>query len=111
LALVFAAFNAGPFILVLVLVTAYFMAGFGDTATLAAGIVDTADPALRGATLAVYALAGFIGGMLGPVTFGIVLDVAGGRGDPAAWSWAFASLIFAAFVTAAALRFGRSAPR
>ena len=111
LALVFAAFNAGPFILVLILVTAYFMAGFGDTATLAAGIVDAADPALRGATLAVYALAGFIGGMLGPVSFGIVLDVAGGRADPTAWSWAFASLIFAAFFTAAALRFGRSAPR
>jgi MFS family permease len=103
LAILLALFNAGPFILVLILVAAYFMAGFGDTATLAAGIVSAADPRVRGATLAVYALVGFVGGMAGPVAFGIVLDAAGGRNDPAAWGWAFASLILAALLTAGAL--------
>lgn len=107
LALLLAAFNTGPFVLVLVLVAAYFMAGFGDTATLASGVVAAADSRFRGATLAVYALVGFIGGMAGPVAFGIVLDRAGGRADPAAWSWAFASLILAALLTAGALRFRR----
>jgi MFS family permease len=51
----------------------------------------------------VYALVGFVGGMAGPVAFGIVLDAAGGRNDPAAWGWAFASLILAALLTAGAL--------
>jgi len=105
LAILLAVFNAGPFVLVLVLVAAYFMAGFGDTATMAAGVVAAADPMHRGATLAVYALVGFIGGMVGPVAFGIVLDMAGGRGKPAAWSWAFGSLIFAAAFIAFVLRF------
>lgn len=109
LAILLAVFNTGPFILVLVLVAAYFMAGFGDTATLAAGVVAAADPHVRGATLAVYALVGFVGGMAGPVAFGIVLDFAGGRADPDAWAWAFASLIGAALLTAGALHFGKRA--
>ncbi len=107
LAILLALFSTGPFVLILVLVAAYFMAGFGDTATLAAGIVTAADPHVRGATLAVYALVGFVGGMAGPVAFGIVLDFAGGRADPAAWAWAFASLIGAALLTAGALHLRR----
>lgn len=107
LAILLALFSTGPFVLVLVLVAAYFMAGFGDTATLAAGIVAAADPHVRGATLAVYALVGFVGGMAGPVVFGIVLDLAGGRADPAAWAWAFASLIGASMLTAGALHVRR----
>jgi MFS family permease len=109
LALLLAAFNAGPFLVVVVLIALYFMAGFGDTATLAGGLVEAAEGTHRGATLAVYALVGFVAGMIGPVVFGIVLDWAGGRGDPDAWSWAFGSLILAAAITAAALRFGRKA--
>ena len=107
LAVLLALFNSGPFIVVLVLIAGYFMAGFGDTATLAAGIVNAADPHIRGATLAVYALVGFVGGMAGPVAFGVVLDLAGGRADPSAWRWAFASLIGAALLTAGTLHAGR----
>lgn len=107
LALLLAAFNTGPFVLVLVLVATYFMAGFGDTATMAAGVVMAADPVQRGATLAVYALVGFVGGMVGPVAFGIVLDAAGGRADPAAWSWAFGSMLVAALMVVASLHWRR----
>jgi MFS family permease len=83
------------------------MAGFGDTATLAGGLVEAAEGPHRGATLAVYALVGFVAGMIGPVVFGFVLDWAGGRSDPGAWSWAFGSLILAAAVTAVAVHAGR----
>lgn len=107
LALLLAAFNTGPFVLVLVLVAVYFMAGFGDTATMAAGVVAASDPVQRGATLAVYALVGFIGGMVGPVAFGIVLDAAGGRADPAAWSWAFGSMLVATFMVVVPLHWRR----
>ncbi len=91
------------------LVAAYFLTGFGDTATLAAGVVTAADPHVRGSTLAVYALVGFVGGMAGPVAFGIVLNLAGGRADPSAWRCAFASLIGAAMLTAGALHLRRKA--
>jgi hypothetical protein len=36
-----------------------------------------------------------------------VLDLAGGRADPSAWAWAFASLIAAAMLTAGALHMRR----
>jgi len=104
LALLLAALNTGPFLVVVVLVGLYLMAGFGDTATLASGLVEAAEGPYRGAALAVYALVGFIAGMVGPVVFGVVLDVAGGRANPSAWSWAFGSLIFAALLSAGALR-------
>lgn len=107
LALLLAACSAGPFLVVVLLVGLYLMAGFGDTATLAGGIVEASDAATRGAALAVYALVGFVAGMIGPVVFGIVLDRAGGRGDPAAWSWALASLLLAAAIVAVAMHAGR----
>ncbi len=99
--------KTGAFPLIVVLMVLYFMAAFGDTASLAGGIVAASVPEYRGATLAVYALSGFLGGMLGPVTFGIVLDLAGGRAAPEAWTLAFCSLIVGAAVTAGALHFRR----
>ncbi len=85
IALLLALFKTGAFPFIVVLMVLYFMAAFGDTASLAGGIVAASVPEYRGATLAVYALAGFLGGMLGPVTFGVVLDLAGGRSAPQAW--------------------------
>ncbi|MCG8543971.1 MAG: hypothetical protein MJE12_07155, partial [Alphaproteobacteria bacterium] len=107
LVVVLAAAKTGPFLIIVLLIAIYLMAGFGDTATLASGIVEAAASQYRGATLAVYALTGFAGGMAGPVTFGAVLDWTGGRDDPNAWSWAFASLAIGAVITAAALHLRR----
>ena len=107
LVVVLVAAKTGPFLIVVLLIAVYLMAGFGDTATMASGIVGAAEPQYRGATLAVYALTGFAGGMAGPVVFGAVLDWTGGRDDPNAWSWAFASLAIGAVITAAALHLRR----
>lgn len=63
-----------------------------DSAALTTGAVLAADPARRGASIAVHSLVGFVGGFLGPLAFGQVLDLAGGSADPAAWGWAFAAL-------------------
>lgn len=90
---------------VAVIAIVYGMALYADTGTVTAGTVSSADPALRGATMAVHAMLGFVGATLGPATAGIVLDLAGGRDDPVAWGSAWlvgvAGGVFAAF----ALRF------
>jgi len=99
--------GAASFPLILILMVLYFILAFGDTATLAGGVVRVAEPRYRGATLAIYALTGFIGGTAGPVTFGFVLDIAGGRASPEAWAWAFASLTIGAAITATALNLRR----
>jgi hypothetical protein len=51
---------------------------FADVGALAGGAVAAADPAQRGAALALYALAGFTTGFLGPIAVGTALDWFGG---------------------------------
>ena len=50
----------------------------------------TADPVQRGASLALYALAGFTTGFLGPVAVGTVLDWFGGAASASGWMAGFA---------------------
>ena len=57
----------------------------GDSAALTAGTVAAANPGQRGATLAMHATLGFMGGMFGPLAIGMVLDGAGGSGQVLAW--------------------------
>ncbi len=69
-----------------------------DAGTMTAGLVNAAEPAHRGATMALYSLLGFGTGFISPAVFGAVLDLAGGRGELTAWGYAFASLGGVAFL-------------
>lgn len=94
--------------LVAVIAIIYGMALYADTGTVTAGTVSTADPALRGATMAVHAMMGFVGATLGPTVAGIVLDLAGGRDDPVAWGAAWLVGVSGGVFAVFALRyFGR----
>lgn len=68
-------------LLVLVQVTS-----FADVGALAGGAVAAANPAQRGAALALYALGGFTTGFLGPVAVGNALDWFGGAASASGWS-------------------------
>ena len=63
-----------------------------DAGTLTAGLVTSAEPAHRGATMALFSMLGFGAGFISPAVFGAVLDLAGGRGNALAWGLAFISL-------------------
>ncbi len=63
-----------------------------DAGAMTAGVVNAAEPAHRGSTLTLYSLVGFGTGFFSPTVFGVVLDLAGGRGELVAWGLAFASL-------------------
>jgi predicted MFS family arabinose efflux permease len=64
----------GPIEIVLPLLILVQITSFADVGALAGGAVAAADPAQRGAALALYALAGFTTGFLGPVAVGNTLD-------------------------------------
>jgi MFS family permease len=78
--------------LVLALLVAYSMLVMAESGTLTAGLVAAAPGELRGAALGLYSLAGFGGGLLGPVLFGAALDAAGGARSQLAWLAAYAAI-------------------
>lgn len=79
-------------LLVSALLTAYSLMVMADSATLTAGLIESARPAERGATMGVYSLVGFCGGLLGPALFGGALDLAGGAASVLAWTVAYAAI-------------------
>lgn len=78
--------------LVLVLLTVYSMLVMAESGTLTSGLVAAAPGELRGAALGLYSLAGFAGGLLGPIVFGAALDAAGGANSHLAWILAYAAI-------------------
>jgi MFS family permease len=61
----------------------------GDSGAITAGTVAAAAADARGATLAMHAMIGFVGGVFGPLCVGIVLDAVGGT-SILGWSLAIA---------------------
>ena len=77
---------------VLALLVLYSMLVMAESGTLTAGLVMAAPSELRGAALGLYSLAGFAGGLLGPVVFGVALDGAGGAASGLAWLAGYAAI-------------------
>ena len=78
--------------IVLALLVGYSMLVMAESGTLTAGLVGAAPAELRGAAMGLYSLAGFAGGLLGPVVFGTALDAAGGATHAGAWIAAYGAI-------------------
>ena len=90
------------------LVLAYGMVIWLDSSSLTAGTAASADPARRGATLAVHSMLGYGGGFLGPLAIGFSLDLAGGMSELA---WRLAFLQISVLLVVGRLCFTRLRPR
>ncbi len=95
---------AAHWTIVFALIVFYSVMVMAESATLTAGMVAAAPPNLRGAALGLYSLAGFAGGMVGPVVFGAALDLAGGAGLSLAWAGAYAAIGAGCLVAPLAVR-------
>jgi MFS family permease len=97
---------------VLTLLAAYAMWVMAESATLTAGLVAASPPELRGSAMGLYSLAGFGGGMLGPVIFGATLDAVGGAASTPAWVAAYAAIGSGCLAAPVVVRWfaGRDAP-
>ena len=99
-----------PWIVLLVFAGIHMMLVLIDASSVTSGIISVAEPAQRGATLAVYSFLSFGTGFISPAAFGLVLDLSGGRGNATAWGLAFASLgIIGMFSLIAARQLARNA--
>jgi predicted MFS family arabinose efflux permease len=83
--------NGSPWLL-LGLVAIYAITVPADSGALTSGMSMTANPAYRGATMAMHSTVGFGLSALGSWAVGIALDVAGGPQSATAWRTAFAVL-------------------
>jgi MFS family permease len=104
--LALAATAGGPILIVLSLLILVQITSFADVGALAGGAIAAADPARRGAALALYALVGFASGFAGPVVVGSMIDWFGGSRSVAGWEAAFAVMAVGSAVAAAAVRYG-----
>lgn len=95
LALAFGYGSFLPFPILLVVGAVYSLFVTADSASLTAGAVAAARPGQSGATMALHSLLGFAAASLGPLAFGLLLDVGG---DHAAGSWFAGFAILAAGV-------------
>ena len=110
LLLVLTAVSDLPPSLVAVIAILYGMALYADTGTVTAGTVSVAEPELRGATMAVHAMLGFVGATLGPAVAGAVLDMTGGREQLGAWAAAWLVGVAGGMIAALSLRFVGKTP-
>jgi len=93
-----------PWYVLLLLAILHMALVMGDSSTLTAGLVQAADPAVRGTALALHSTLGFGAGFVAPLVFGAALDAAG-NGQPAiAWGIAYATLGIGAVLAPLLLR-------
>jgi MFS family permease len=90
------------------LIVLYGMIIWLDSSSLTAGAAGSADPARRGATLAVHSMLGYAGGFVGPLAIGWTLDLSGGM-SPLGWGLSF--LVIAVLMSAALVGFTLLKPR
>jgi MFS family permease len=81
-------FGTSSYLLAVVLLVIYGPIVWLDSSSLTAGAAGTADPARRGATLALHSMAGYAGGFVGPLMIGWILDLSGGM-SARGWGLAF----------------------
>jgi len=82
---------------------AYNVAIAADSGALTAGAVVSSPPEEQGATLAVYALIGFLGAGIGPLIAGFALDLNGGFQSVHAWYFGFAAMGIGSVLAATAI--------
>lgn len=106
-----AATAGGPIAIVLALLILLQITSFADVSALGVGAVLLSDPARRGGALAIYALAGFTTGFLGPVVVGLSLDWFGGTDTRLGWTAAFLTMSIGSAVAGLAVWTARHADR
>jgi predicted MFS family arabinose efflux permease len=101
--------GASPMLL-LVLILLYAVTVPADSGALTAGMTTSADPAYRGATMALHSTVGFGLSALGAWGVGVALDAAGGPMSASGWLAAFCVLAIGIAIGPLALLWSRARP-
>jgi MFS family permease len=96
---------------VIAVTSVYVLFIMADSAALTAGLIEVSPADARGTAMAVYSFFGFGGALLGPITFGALLDAGGGASSHGAWRLAFAGVALVSVAGVLALGPARRAGR
>jgi predicted MFS family arabinose efflux permease len=80
---------SAPQVVLLMLLLVYAFTLPGDSGALTSGMAMTAEPAVRGATMALHSMIGFGMAALGSAAVGLAIDAAGGAQTDVGWTAAF----------------------
>ena len=97
-----------PFGVIVVVSGVYGWAIAADSAIYSTGITEVSSPSNLGSTMALQASLGLVGGVVGPIGFGTILDLSPSAHE---WGFAFSVLGVLAIVAIAGLQRLRSLPR
>ncbi len=100
--------DQSPWVLIALLLV-YALTVPADSGALTSGMTMAADPANRGATMALHSTVGFSLSALGAWALGVALDAAGGPASASAWTTAFSVLAFGILLGPLALYWSRTA--
>ncbi|MEO6237275.1 MAG: MFS transporter [Vicinamibacterales bacterium] len=89
--------------IVIAVTSLYVFVIMADSAAMTAGLIEVSPPEARGTAMAVYSFFGFSGALIGPITFGALLDAGGGAGTRRAWLLAFSGIALVSLAGVAAL--------
>jgi len=98
IAISFGFIGSGPFWLLMIVAFIYSMSIAADSSTMTAGLVHVAEPRYKGTTISLYSIFGFMGAAIGPIIFGLALDISGGESSGTAWVTAFTTIAVLGFM-------------
>jgi predicted MFS family arabinose efflux permease len=101
--LLLAVTTGGNIAVVLPLLVLLQITSFADVGALSSGAVTAADPARRGAALAIYALTGNLSGFFATAMVGTAIEWFGGARSATGWSAAFVTMALGSTVAAYAV--------
>ncbi|MBC8269018.1 MAG: MFS transporter [Rhodospirillaceae bacterium] len=99
-----------PYWLIIGFFIVYGITVTADSASITSGVVAAAPKGYRGATMAVHSCIGFSGAFLGPLVFGVMLDVGASTTFVSPWGLAFVVTGLAVAMGPVALRLFRADP-
>ena len=85
-------FANANFMLIIILVFIYGIIIPADSSVITAGLISSSQIDFKGTAMGIHSFIGFTGAILGPIIFGVLLDLGGGKDSYFSWLISFFSL-------------------
>ena len=85
-------FSSSSYIIILILIIIYGIIIPADSSLITAGLIESAEKIYKGTTIGMHSFIGFTGSAIGPIIFGLLLDLGGGQYNYFSWLISFSAV-------------------